>query len=497
MGLLHRLKGLFYTPAKYEYEENNKYNPKTPKEDFSSPLISNEREEDNKYNLKTPKEDFSPPLIDEEWEGKNKDENNNSRNLESRVGLLGKRWKKMEANTLEYHKAKDIINKGINDYMSQFEGVQLPELNINKKGEKTEVKFSLSENTDLYNIMEIFAEKIGKMEIGRRVLQDLSLEYDNTSISFDSKYGKGVSFSKKSNLTSQEVDALIEAYISGNKVEQKSSPAQRLEELGVRVYESNDGLDWDTIAGYEGVKQEISDTVLLPLSHPEIYERIAQGTRQKYETIKPKAVLFEGPPGTGKTTTARIIAGEAGSPLAYVPIESIMTKWYGESERNLSYIFEACREMGNSLLFLDELDSLGISREGNIHEASRRVLSVLLRKIDGFEPNDNTILIGATNRKEDLDAALLSRFDVSVNFPLPNKEERESIFSNYAKQLEKSDLEKLAKEATELSGRNIKDICEQAERRWASKILRNKASEELPPLDEYLQSLASRKKNGI
>ena len=268
-------------------------------------------------------------------------------------------------------------------------------------------------------------------------------------------------------------------------------------ELGVTIYDSNDGFNWDYIAGYGDVKQEIRDTVLLPLQHPQIYESITKGTRKKYETIRPKAVLFEGPPGTGKTTSARIIAGESESPMVYVPVESIMTKWYGESERNLAGVFDACSDLGNSLIFLDEIDSLATSREGNLYEATRRVLSVLLRKIDGFEPNDKTILIGATNRKQDLDPALISRFDVSIHFHLPNLEERVGIFRNYAKQFSDADLKNLAQESEGSSGRNIKDICEHSERRWASKLLRKDESAELPPLEEYLSSLKTRRKNGI
>ena len=171
-----------------------------------------------------------------------------------------------------------------------------------------------------------------------------------------------------------------------------------------------------------------------------------------------------------------------------------MTKWYGESERNLAAIFDACSELENSIMFLDEIDSLATSRDGNIHEATRRVLSVLLRKIDGLESSaENTILIGSTNRKQDLDPALLSRFDVSIYFRLPNLEERAAIFENYAKHLSYDDRILLAEQSEGFSGRNIKDLCEYSERSWASKLLRNEVSENLPPLDEYLNSLQKRK----
>ena len=153
-------------------------------------------------------------------------------------------------------------------------------------------------------------------------------------------------------------------------------------------------------------------------------------------------------------------------------------------------------EMDNAIIFLDEIDSLATSRETGVHEATRRVLSVLLRKIDGFEPNNKAIMIGATNRKDDLDPALLSRFDTSIYFHLPNLEERIGIFGNYAVHLNDESLEELAQKSDKFSGRNIKDVCEQSERKWASKVLRAKESDELPPLEEYLRTLEMRNKNG-
>ncbi len=399
---------------------------------------------------------------------------------------------------IPYHQAKEIIEKEIKEYIQNYEGVELPKLEIERNGKTTSVRFNVDDNADLYKIVSVIATTIGEMEVGDSLGDGLMLVNGSSYIHInEGLLRKHVHLSKEGDLTSQEIDAMVRAYKIGNLINEKKSPKQRLLELGVTIYDSKEPLSWDELAGYEDVKQEIRDAVLLPLQRPEIYERIARGTRKKYENIRPKAVLFEGPPGTGKTTSARIIASESGSPMVYVPIESIMTKWYGESERNLSMILDTCRDLGDALIFLDEIDSLATSREKNLYEATRRILSVLLRKIDGFEPNDKTILIGATNRKQDLDPALISRFDVSIYFHLPNLEERMSIFENYAKQLSGSDLERLAKESEGLSGRNIKDVCEHSERRWASKLLRGTESADLPPLEEYLLSLKSRRDNGI
>lgn len=192
-------------------------------------------------------------------------------------------------------------------------------------------------------------------------------------------------------------------------------------------------LDWDYIAGYETVKRSIEDTVLLALTHGDVYDQITALTRMKNETNRPKCVLFEGPPGCGKTTSAKIISSQVQIPLVYMPLEAIMSKFYGESENRLAEIFEAAQAMGNVILFIDEVDALATSREGGLHEATRRILSTLLRKIDSFESDGEVLVICATNRKKDLDPALISRTDLSIRFELPDPSTRAQIFKRYAK----------------------------------------------------------------
>jgi SpoVK/Ycf46/Vps4 family AAA+-type ATPase len=111
-----------------------------------------------------------------------------------------------------------------------------------------------------------------------------------------------------------------------------------------------------------------------------------------------------------------------------MPLEAIMSKYYGESEQKLASIFEAAQAMGSVILFIDEVDSLATSRESGLHEATRRILSTLLRKIDSFESDGEVLVICATNRKKDLDPALLSRTDLSIRFELPDASTRAQIF---------------------------------------------------------------------
>jgi flagellar biosynthesis GTPase FlhF len=277
----------------------------------------------------------------------------------------------------------------------------------------------------------------------------------------------------------------------GNTMNQNQA-INELESLGCTVYGTTKDdseaktMEWNSLAGYEKVKEDVEATVLLALKHPETYERIARSTREKYESNRPKAILFEGPPGTGKTTTAKIIASQAGVPMVYVPVESICSKWYGESGKNLSKIFDACESLEDSIIFLDEVDALATKRgDSNMHEATRRTLSTLLRRLEGFKEKKSTIFVCATNRKVDLDPALLSRFDISVNFDLPNASSRELIFARYARQLSKDELKQISSKDISggMAGRDIKEVCQAAERKWASMLILGK-TKEYPERDE-------------
>jgi hypothetical protein len=407
-------------------------------------------------------------------------------------------YDKVEETKVPFHEARNIIDKSIDEYLSNLsENQSLPKPNFEKREGKTELSFVVTKPEEMYSLMNIYLSHLGDMKISTSFGLGSHLSTDDRTIWIDGKdyseYGK-IRFNKKGDLSSEEIEATLEAYRKGNPIVQEkvANPKDKLIELGTTIYDGSLDFTWDYLAGYDDVKKEIQDSVILSLKHPEVYESIAQATRKVFESNRPKAVLFEGPPGTGKTTMARIMANEVEVPLIYVPIESIMTKWYGESERNLSSIFDSAHALGENILFFDEIDSLATARDQNMYEATRRVLSVFLRKIDGFSPLEHSIIIAATNKKDDLDPALLSRFDLSVPFRLPEKSERKSIFENYAQHLDPDDLEVLARESEGASGRNIKDICELAERRWASKIISGKEDQEIPVHSEYIAAIKTK-----
>lgn len=148
--------------------------------------------------------------------------------------------------------------------------------------------------------------------------------------------------------------------------------------------------------------------------------------------------------------------------------------------------------MGSVILFIDEIDALATSRETGLHEATRRILSTLLRKIDSFESDGEVLVICATNRKKDLDPALVSRIDLSIKFDLPDEKTRSLIFQRYAKQLSQDNLKTLGEMSINLSGRDISDICKDAERKWASKYIRGEVKTITPDVSVYIESTKQR-----
>jgi hypothetical protein len=310
------------------------------------------------------------------------------------------------------------------------------------------------------------------------------------SIEIDPQKKSGVVVFKRDGFLAQdEVNAILELLAKHGQADASTAapdPKERIQALGAVLFEPDAAFTEDRIAGYENVKREVRENVVLPLLHPEIFQEVAAMARTLPGSSVPRAVLFEGPPGTGKTTMARVLASHSGLPMVYVPIESIMSKWFGESEKRLDSIFDAAGKLGKAIVFLDEIDAFAGSRErGEMHEATRRILSVLLRQLQGLVDKSNVVVIGATNRKVDLDPALLSRFNRSIHFPLPDADERIAILGYYAKHLSQEQRRELAPICDGRSGREIEDGCGVAERMWASELIRARAPASAPPPDAY------------
>jgi len=187
-------------------------------------------------------------------------------------------------------------------------------------------------------------------------------------------------------------------------------------------------VKWADIGGLENVKQELKEAVEWPLKHPESFKRL--GVRP------PKGILIYGPPGTGKTLLAKAVANESEANFILVKGPELLSKWVGESEKAVREIFKKARQVSPTIIFFDEVDSLAPRRSGDSdNHVSERVVNQLLTEIDGLVDMHDVLIIGATNRPDIVDTALLrpGRFDRIILTPAPNEIERLEIFKVHTK----------------------------------------------------------------
>ncbi len=289
-------------------------------------------------------------------------------------------------------------------------------------------------------------------------------------------------------------------YLLSESTLKKKTTLQQLRDLWVIVQEKNPEDPKKTLeelyteegfVGYEDIKETLAKDVIFPWENREAYIQAANEEFPHMKNIIPNTALFEGPPGTGKTTQAKIIGKYLGYPFIYIPIGKLMSKWYGESEGRLDRIFELARkaaeENGGIIVMIDEIDEIGKNREDS-HEATGRMTGVLLKKLDGIEQVWNLLLIGSTNRKDVMDPALLSRFSQQMFFRLPNNKEIQSIFSFYIPDAAHISLEDFSL-LDGKSWRDVKNIAESIARKYLQeKIVAGNASVQIGSLiQESLQ----------
>lgn len=189
-------------------------------------------------------------------------------------------------------------------------------------------------------------------------------------------------------------------------------------------------IQWEDVGGLDSTKQELKEAVEWPLKHPEAFTRI--GIRP------PRGLLLYGPPGTGKTLLAKAVAKESEANFIQVKGASLLSMWVGESEKGVRKVFERARQVAPCVIFFDEIDSLAGRRGVETGtKVTERVLNQLLAEMDGIEDLTNVIVIGATNRPDMLDPALLrpGRFDRILLVNIPNKEGRLEILKIHTKNM--------------------------------------------------------------
>jgi len=271
------------------------------------------------------------------------------------------------------------------------------------------------------------------------------VEYDDYNINLDDlKQGKRVALRSDSNAIHKILPSKIDPLVSMMAIE--------------RVPDSN----FDQIGGLTTQIKEIKEVIELPIKHPELFESLG--------IAKPKGVLLYGPPGTGKTLLARAVAHHTACTFIRVSGSELVQKFIGEGSRMVRELFVMAREKAPSIIFMDEIDSIGTARSGSKRTGDsevQRTMLELLNQLDGFEPQENIKIIMATNRVDILDPALLrpGRIDRKIEFPAPGEESRLEILKIHSRKMNLTrniDLRKISQMMTGSSGAEIKGVVMEA-----------------------------------
>lgn len=220
---------------------------------------------------------------------------------------------------------------------------------------------------------------------------------------------------------------------------------------------------YEMVGGLDKQIKEIKEVIELPVKHPELFEALG--------IAQPKGVLLYGPPGTGKTLLARAVAHHTECTFIRVSGSELVQKYIGEGSRMVRELFVMAREHAPSIIFMDEIDSIGSARSesgsgGGDSEVQRTMLE-LLNQLDGFEAKHNIKVIMATNRIDILDPALLrpGRIDRKIEFPPPNEAARTDILKIHSRKMNLMrgiNLRKIAEKMTGASGAEVKGVCTEA-----------------------------------
>jgi len=248
-----------------------------------------------------------------------------------------------------------------------------------------------------------------------------------------------------------------------------------------KLYERNEtDVKFGDVAGGEGAKRELQEVIEF-LKAPERFERLGGQM--------PTGVLLVGPPGTGKTLLARAVAGEAEVPFFNISGSDFMEMFVGVGASRVRDMFNEAKKSSPSIIFIDELDSIGRQRGAGLgggHDEREQTLNQLLSEMDGFEPNENVIVMAATNRPDVLDPALLrpGRFDRRITVNLPTKEDRRQILQIHARGKplgDDVDLERVARSTPGFSGAELEELLNEAALLGAR---REKSSIEMGDIDD-------------
>ncbi|XP_069395220.1 spastin isoform X2 [Paralichthys olivaceus] len=225
------------------------------------------------------------------------------------------------------------------------------------------------------------------------------------------------------------------------------------------IVDSGASVSFEDIAGQDLAKQALQEIVILPALRPELFTGLRSPAR---------GLLVFGPPGNGKTMLAKAVAAESNATFFNISAASLTSKYVGEGEKLVRALFAVARELQPSVIFIDEVDSLLCERREGEHDASRRLKTEFLVEFDGVQSggDDRVLVMGATNRPQELDEAVLRRFAKRIYVALPDEQTRFTLLKNllgkHGNPLSKNELSCLAKKTAGYSGSDLTSLAKDA-----------------------------------
>ena len=286
---------------------------------------------------------------------------------------------------------------------------------------------------------------------GKRNTQSYTSSTRNNSSSNGGAQIKPPSVKASSNNTNADDEELPE--------ELQDLDKELVKKIQNEIMESGDMITFDDIAGLDDAKQTVQEVVCWPMKRPDLFTGLRRA---------PNGLLLYGPPGTGKTLIGKAIAYESGATFFSISSSSLTSKWIGEGEKLVRTLFAVAAYREPAVVFIDEIDSLLTQRKATENEASRRIKTEFLVQLDGTGTTGQgrVLVIGATNRPQELDEAARRRFVKRLYIPLPVEKDRAVLLDVMLKKnnhrLTPSDVEKLAKDTEGFSGADLKALCTDA-----------------------------------
>lgn len=239
----------------------------------------------------------------------------------------------------------------------------------------------------------------------------------------------------------------------------KNIEPQMIERIQNEIMGQTLNIGWDDIAGLEHAKKLIKEIVVWPMQRPDLFKGLLS---------PPKGLLLFGPPGTGKTLIGKCIASQGNATFFSISSSSLTSKWIGDGEKMVRALFAVARCHQPAVVFVDEIDSLLTQRSDNEVEASRRIKTEFLVQLDGCttSSDDRVLVIGATNRPQEIDEAARRRLQKRVYIALPEAHGRRNIITNLLQaqrhSLTEADLDEIARLTEGYSGSDMDGLCREA-----------------------------------